>query len=520
MTKNTRHDGSENDPAHPDNVLGGGNGQGRGNGDASADLPAVEPLEANDGNAPDDGAAILDDVATFIDRFCAFPSASTASVLALWAAWTHMFEDFHSGPRIALLSPEVGSGKTRVLEVLETLVQNPLPAAHITAAPLFRTLDQHPTTLLLDEADKIFGRFGNDDENKSIQMLLNVGYKKHSIVPRCVGESNQVKHFDAYAPAALAGVGELPESLMSRSIIVWMRRRAPDEHVESWEGSAHEPEGHALRDRLAAWTETAAAQASAARPELPPGVEDRPAELWRPIVAVADAAGGHWPETARAACREWTATVERPRSPGIQLLADLRYVFDCVYGGAGRLATDDILTALHAFEESPWSDIKGRPLDARGLARRLAEHGIRPTKVKMTDGRGALKGYRREDFVDAWSRYLPRGPVWEEPGEPQEPSRNSGISEFPSGSPGSPDGAEGGTSKPPKLSDGSPGSSSSSHTEPPGATGAGQPASPQREDTNAACPDCGAEFYTVGPAGTRCAACQTRLEEERGDLPF
>ncbi|WP_436843243.1 DUF3631 domain-containing protein [Streptomyces narbonensis] len=125
---------------------------------------------------------------------------------------------------------------------------------------------------------------------------------------------------------------------------------------------------------------------------------------------VADAAGGEWPDRARGACTELVRTAEEDRrSLGVKLLADLRDVFS----GADRMATAQIIEKLAALDDSPWSDLRGKPLNSRSLYWRLREYAtadnkpIRPRNVRTAAG--TLKGYCAEDLRDAWMRYLPPG---------------------------------------------------------------------------------------------------------------
>jgi hypothetical protein len=53
--------------------------------------------------------------------------------------------------------------------------------------------------------------------------------------------------------------------------------------------------------------------------------------------------------------------------------------------------------------------LRGKPLDARGLARRVVAYEVRPKVIRTGDS--THRGYAREDFVDAWSRYLPQKSV-------------------------------------------------------------------------------------------------------------
>jgi hypothetical protein len=137
---------------------------------------------------------------------------------------------------------------------------------------------------------------------------------------------------------------------------------------------------------------------------MPDGIEDRNADVWEALLAVADAAGGDWPERARvAAVALVAASMAAPPSLGIRLLDDLRKVF----GDNEAMSTEAILTALCDMDEAPWSDLKGKPLNPRGLAHRLRQYGVHSVNVRIGDT--VPKGYRREDLHDPWSRYLGPG---------------------------------------------------------------------------------------------------------------
>ena len=360
---------------------------------------------------------LLSDVKRFVCRFVAFPTDAQAVAAALWIVHAHLIECFESSPRLALLSPEAGSGKTRTLEVIELLVPRPLLALNASAAAIFRTIETARPTLLLDEVDAIFTHHGKDDSAEDLRALLNAGHRKGATIPRCVGPRHEVQLFPVYAPVALAGLGDLPETLMSRSVIVRLRKRAPDEQVEAFRRRVVAPDGERLRERIADWADTVRDTVGDAWPTMPEGVTDRPADCWEPLLAIADATGGHWPNTARWACQELCkVAANREASLGVKLLADLRDIF----GDDDRLATATVLDRLVKLDESPWADLRGRPLDARGLARRLRSYEITSRKVKI-DGK-AYQGYQREDLHDAWSRYLSLVPGNGEPAEPKEPA--------------------------------------------------------------------------------------------------
>jgi hypothetical protein len=357
-------------------------------------------------DAATDGAALLSDVKEFIRQFCVFPDEHCLVAVTLWVAHAHMIEHFHTTPRLNLNSPEAGSGKTRVLEVLDLLVPESLFSLNASPAAVFRLLAQKQITLLFDEVDAIWTKRGKDDNREDLRALLNAGYKRGATIPRCVGPRHEVVSFPVYCAVALAGLGDLPDTILSRSIIIRMRRRAPGEQVKPFRSREHQKPGHEFREHLANWARFVGKDVGQAWPGLPPGVTDRPAECWEPLIAVADRAGGPWPQAARDACKALCKVAEDRRgSPGVRLLADLRIIF----GDAVAMHTETLVATLvngtGLDDDAPWANIHGQALGKRGLASLLRPYGVQP--VKVTVNGVSKQGYRREHLWDAWERYLP-----------------------------------------------------------------------------------------------------------------
>lgn len=360
---------------------------------------------ANTFPAPESDADLLNAVDAWFARFVAYPSDAARHAHVLWVAHCWGMSYWENTPRIAFLSPEPGSGKSRALEVTEPLVPRPIHAVNTTPAYLFRKVSDEAgaPTILYDEIDTVFGpkvRDGNED----IRGLLNAGHRQGAMAGRCVtrGKVVETEELPAYCAVALAGLNDLPDTISSRSVIVRMRRRAPSERVQPYRRRVSFGEGEALGKRLAEWI-GAHRELADAWPELPNSVEDRDADVWEPLFAVADLAGDHWPDTARRAAVALIAASRDDRpSLNVQLLADLRIVF----ADEDKLSTEDILERLQQLDESPWSDLHGKPLDARGLAGRLRRYDVKSKNVRMSDGK-IPKGYEAVDLADAWARYLP-----------------------------------------------------------------------------------------------------------------
>lgn len=355
------------------------------------------------------GHEVLDEVVAFVSRFSVFPSEHCAPMLALWYAHTHAAEHFYVTPRLILDSAEPESGKTRVFEVAQYLVAAPEMTISTTTAALFRMVADGPITILYDEVDAIFNP-KNGGNHEDLRALLNAGYKRSATVSRCVGDARamKVEKFPVYAPAALAGIaGHMPATITTRAITVHMRRRAPDEEVEPFREQSVEREAAPLREQLAAWIESVTTRLANAAPAMPTGVVDRSAEIWEPLLAIADAAGDHWPDTARAACTHFVVHSAGPHghSLGIRLLTDLHKLYTA--RNTDRLTTGQILEALNAMDDAPWGELSGKPLDNRRLSRMLARYGVESKNIRQPGG-NVVKGYRLEDgLADAFRRYLP-----------------------------------------------------------------------------------------------------------------
>jgi hypothetical protein len=372
-------------------------------------------------------SGLLDAVYDFTGRFVAYPSEAAHVAHVLWIAHAHMMDAWESTPRLAFLSPEPASGKTRALEITELLVPNAVEAINVTPAYLFRKVGDDATkpTILYDEIDTVFGPKAK--ENEEIRGLLNAGHRRGAVAGRCVvrGKNVTTEEISAYCAVALAGLGWLPDTILTRAVIIRMRRRAPNEKVIPFRRRVHAPDGEELRRQLAAWASKAVDAMAAARPEMPSGIEDRNADVWEPLLALADAAGSDWPNRARdAAVALVGAAIDAEPSLGIRLLADLRTVFDQTKAAA--LPTSILLEGLIALPESPWGDLKGKPINDRGLARRLKQYGIGSRDIRI--GEKSLKGYVKEDLHDTWLRYLPPRDA-AEARQARQPLGNGGLSQ-------------------------------------------------------------------------------------------
>jgi Protein of unknown function (DUF3631) len=356
---------------------------------------------------------VLDEVERFASRFIAFPNPHYLTVLVCWIAHTWAPSAFYTTPRLVIDSAEPGSGKTRVLEVLALLCRSPKMTISTTTAALYRRIAaaDEPPTVLQDEADALFGR-STKPENEDLRALYNAGYKRGATVDRCESEGKKIKvrEFKVFAPVALAGLaGKMPATITDRAVVLHMRKRAPDEFVDEFRERDANLHATPIRDRIEGWAADNISALDSARPEMPAGVRDRPAEVWEPLLAVADVAGGSWPQKARAACVHFVLQSDPDAlSFGVRLLRDVHKAF----GDRDRMFSVELVSALVQDEESEWSNLYGKPLDQNRLAKELKRYGIRSSMVRI--GEGQARGYvvdGESGLGQAWRRYLSHATV-------------------------------------------------------------------------------------------------------------
>jgi Protein of unknown function (DUF3631) len=286
-----------------------------------------------------------------------------------------------------------------------------LSTVNISDAALFRVIEAKAPTLLFDEVDSIFNEKARERGLRDdLRALLNAGYRRGERVYRMGGgNKTALESFAVFCAKALAGLGSLPPTLASRCLRIELKRRRLDEPVEDFFPDDLVDEATRLRTRFAARADAETEELRTLRPPRLEGLRDRANEVWRPLLAIADRAGGDWPARARRSSLVLSAPVDEDPSLGLLLLTDLRAIFDELQ--AERIPTADLIRALATVEESPWGewwlDAKtDEPLKSgpRRHSQLLRPYGIRPRLVRI--GTDTARGYRREDFV-ACGRFLP-----------------------------------------------------------------------------------------------------------------
>ena len=374
------------------------------------DLGDPEPADV-----PVDGAELLDSIVHLLERFIVLPREAAVAI-ALWIVHTYLMGIWWLSPILMVNSPTKRCGKTNLLKLVARLVRRGLSASNISTAALFRTIEAYRPTLLLDEAETFL------KDNEDLRGIVDAGHERETAsVIRTVGDQHEPRVFSTWCAKFLSLIGKLPDTLMDRSIIVAMRRKTKSEHVERLRGDRLCDLCLPLKRQLVRWAADHADELRDADPDVPAVLNDRAADNWRPLLAIADAVGGDWPQCARDAAVTLSGDDPEEDTTSIQLLWHIHEVL----ADRDVCASSELVRELSSREDWPWATFgrSGKGLTANALARLLKPFGVRPDDLKI-EGR-TKKGYRKDWFEDAWTRY----PL------PQPRQRNSlsktGLSGFP-----------------------------------------------------------------------------------------
>jgi hypothetical protein len=369
------------------------------------------PNHADDCN---DLPALLGDIETHVNRYVSLGSRHRSVAVALWITHVFAIDAAPSAAYLRLKSAAEESGKTTTLEVIEQILgPRGINTVSISPSVVFRLRDKiGPVALLLDEVDNTLRKRG-DDGARDLLALVNAGYRRSATVYRSDGKTFEPRAFKAFGPAAIAGIGTLEATTESRCIPITLTRK-PRGSLERFIPHLVEPVGRKLGARLDSWTSTEKMmdRLRAATPAYPDELRDRQVEAWWPLFAIADEAGGDWPDASRNAARALHAGDESVMGFGVLLLDHIRTAFE--EGDADRFRSADLIELLVRNEEGPWGKWWGAETKGLGpphaaqtdLARHLKGFGVVPRVIKFPDGTTG-RGYTRETFEESWTVYLP-----------------------------------------------------------------------------------------------------------------
>jgi putative DNA primase/helicase len=371
---------------------------------------------------------LLETLAQLLSRFVLLPKCAPEA-LALWILHTYAYELRDVTAYLGIESPEKRCGKTTLLGVLNELVNRPIAAANISSPAFYRVIEEARPTLLIDEADTLLA--GNEE----LRGILNSGYTRNTAfvvrvgfqdganaggarglppgaseaaAGQTAGMGSRLARFSCWCPKVMAAIGRMPETLEDRCIVVRMHRKTFRERCERLRELDRAQAGM-LRQQCARFVADHAEAIARTKPPMPASLNDRAADIWEPLLVLADLAQHGWPERGRAAAEGLTKDALEDSLVG-SLFLDLLVEF--ALAKSGRLCSRSAVAALNGRVDRPWMQLrKGREIDEVWLARQLAPYGIRPRTIRFETV--MAKGYMQDDFGEAFRRYIPRAELEE-----------------------------------------------------------------------------------------------------------
>jgi len=363
---------------------------------SEVNLPEVAPWAD-----PVDGATLLDEIVGALKRFVVMLAAATDTI-ALWVVHAHAIGAADYSPILTISSPMKECGKTTLQQrLIRRLVPRAVPSVNISGPALFRLIEATGATVLLDEFDSL-----GPEAKETLRNLLNAGVgRDDAFVYRIIGDKHELRQFAVFGPKSIALNGRLSETLDSRSIVIRLERKKKEEHVERLRRRRADAVLTPLQRKAARWAKDNMERLRECEPEIPSDLSDRACDLWEPLLAVADIAGGDWPKRARDAALALSLCRVEETGIKVELLADICAVWDS--RDEDRMPSRDLVAALVEMKDRSWAEWRGRPLTQNGLAYLLKGFEIYPKDYRFPDGTKG-KGYERAAFQDAIARYVPR----------------------------------------------------------------------------------------------------------------
>ncbi|MCX7109411.1 MAG: DUF3631 domain-containing protein [Proteobacteria bacterium] len=365
--------------------------------------PEPWPVEVN-------GAEVLNHGLYTIKRHMSIKE-EYAIIVILWAVHTHLFDAFTHTPRLIITAPNAECGKSVLLyHLIGNLITRPLSAEDLTPPVFYRVIESHCPVLLIDECDTFF------KQDSGMIGGINNGWEPHGGALRCVGDDAEVRRFSTYAPVAMAGIKLhkiLPPATIGRSFVIILERALESEISEFYDSEKHKDRLLEIGRKIARWCADHKETLRQSRPTLPANARNRRADRWRSFFAIAETAGGDWPQKVLRAYLSEEQEDTAKLDTALQLLTDIR---DVLKPDEHVIATAELIDRLCTLDESPWTeynfkerDNERRKLQDRQISKLLKDYRIKPGTIRI--GQGTPKGYKRVDFEIAWKRYLPATPA-------------------------------------------------------------------------------------------------------------
>lgn len=363
------------------------------------EVPDIEPW-----HEPVNIAEVLDEIERTFRRFIYFQRPDDAFTVALWCAMTWLILSLDIAPYLGIRSPEKECGKSTLLKLINRLVFHPLGSSNVTSASVFRVLDMHTVTMLIDELDT-FLRYDSEFVG-----ILNSGHSRElGRVLRCIGDDSEPRWFNTFGAKAYGMIGNATDTLESRSLSVILFPKIAEDGIEDLDFRENPEVAAALQvlsRKLARWSSDYTQAVLAIRPNLK-AVTNRKRDNWRPLFQIAEFAGQGWVQKALSAAG--LVEFSEEKSDQRLFIEDVRNIFHTralKNPGVDFLPTHVLLADLHAQLESGWKHYgKGKDgMNQKDLANLMKSYGVKADRGRVD--KVQARGYHVSQFEASFRRFL------------------------------------------------------------------------------------------------------------------
>ena len=369
-----------------------------------------------------DGTTLANEIHSIIVAHIACDHAVSVAA-TLWIFFSWAIDISYIAPIGWINAPEKRCGKSQLATIMGRMSKRTLSTTSITPAALFRCIEKYKPTLVIDEADTFFG------DNDELRGIINAGFSRDNpYIIRSVGDDHEPTPFNVFGAKIISGIGKLPSTVMDRSISLTLRRKLTTEQKNRLRLLPMDATD-TIKTKLARWTDDNATAIQNAMPTLPDSINDRAQDAWEILFKIASVLGDDWLRQCYQSCLQISGIEQDEPSVNEQLLNDIKNVFE--YKRVDRISSVDLIIALCSDPELMWSTFnRGKPITPKQIAKRLSEYKISSKTIRFGGNTPNAKGYYKDDFSDAFSRYLSVTPFLSV--TPLQPSNTNGYSDFPS----------------------------------------------------------------------------------------
>jgi hypothetical protein len=319
--------------------------------------------------------------------------------VSLWTLHTFLFNQFEATPRLLLVSPVPGCGKTTILRIIKLLGSVPLKTVGISPAAIYHLLDRERRSLLVDEAENLAWM-----SNRDLRAVIDSGHARDGSITRL--RDGEPHSYVTFAPMALASLDRLPLTVIRQSVVIRMKMATRElKRIEM-----RLEDFDIIRNEIVDWCQGRKLDPD---PVLPDALNNRLADNWRVLISIADACSKDWGRKAREVAVRLS---QRYSDDDLRLilLSDIKAIFDTK--AVDRITMAELVAELIALEGQPWAEYRGvqddqtpRRLTTGILSNLLRPFGIRSKTIwppGQRAGQTSAKGYCSTQFAEAWAAYL------------------------------------------------------------------------------------------------------------------